>query len=215
MKDIETRTSGFPKLLKVIKLIDMKVNVKNHTMMYPAPAVVASAYDEDGNADACTLAFATMCSHHPPAVMIAINSTLKRKTLKSIYHTREFCLAFPSAEHYAEADYLGMETGYNADKLEVINFHHKKAEKVNAPLIEEFKVSLECKVMHIAEVGSHTQITGEIVNVQADEDVLENGKISFELLDPLVYDDITHSYYKTGELISKAFKPGLKFKNGR
>jgi flavin reductase (DIM6/NTAB) family NADH-FMN oxidoreductase RutF len=62
----------------------MKVNVKNHTMMYPAPAVVASAYDEDGNADACTLAFATMCSHHPPAVMIAINSTLKRKTLKSI-----------------------------------------------------------------------------------------------------------------------------------
>ena len=63
----------------------MKVNVKNHTMMYPAPAVVASAYDEEGNADACTLAFATMCSHHPPAVMIAINSTLKRKTLKSIF----------------------------------------------------------------------------------------------------------------------------------
>ena len=60
----------------------MKVNVKKHTMMYPAPAVVASAYDENGNADACTLAFATMCSHHPPAVMIAINSTLKRKTLK-------------------------------------------------------------------------------------------------------------------------------------
>ena len=64
----------------------MKVNVKNHTMMYPAPAVVASAYDEEGKADACTLAFATMCSHHPPAVMIAINSTLKRKTIKSILH---------------------------------------------------------------------------------------------------------------------------------
>ena len=61
----------------------MKVNVKKHTMMYPAPAVVASAYDEEGRADACTLAFATMCSHHPPAVMIAINTTLKRKTLKS------------------------------------------------------------------------------------------------------------------------------------
>ena len=57
----------------------MKVNVKNHTMMYPAPAVVASAYDEKGSADACTLAFATMCSHHPPAVMIAINSTLKKE----------------------------------------------------------------------------------------------------------------------------------------
>ena len=191
----------------------MKVNVKNHTMMYPAPAVVVSAYDENGNSDACTLAFATMCSHHPPAVMIAINSTLKRKTLKSIYHTKEFCLAFPSVEHMAEVDYLGIETGYNADKLEKVNFHHKKAEKVNAPIIEEFKVSLECKVMHIAEVGSHTQITGEIVNVQAEEDVLdEKNKINFELLEPLAYDDITHSYYKTGEKISDAFKAGFKFK---
>ncbi|WP_407377274.1 flavin reductase family protein [Methanobrevibacter sp.] len=190
----------------------MKVNLRNHTMMYPAPAVVVSAYDEEGNADACTLAFATMCSHHPPAVMIAINSTLKRKTLKSILQTKEFCLAFPSVEHAEETDYLGIESGYNANKLDKINFTHKKGEKVNAPLIEEFKVSLECKVMHIAEVGSHTQITGEIVNVWADESVIKNNKIDFELLDPLAYDDITHSYYRTGEKIDDAFKLGLKFK---
>ena len=192
----------------------MKVNVKNHTMMYPAPAVVASAYDSEGMADACTLAFATMCSHHPPAVMIAINSTLKRKTLKSILESKEFCVAFPSVEHMAEVDYLGIESGYNADKLSKINFHHKKAEKINAPIIEEFKVSLECCVMHIAEVGSHTQITGEIVNVQADESVLDDkNKINFLKLNPLAYDDITHSYYKTGEKLDKAFKPGLKFRD--
>lgn len=192
----------------------MKVNIKKHTMMYPAPAVVASAYDSEGNADACTLAFATMCSHHPPAVMIAINSTLKRKTLKSILETNEFCLAFPSADQMAEADYLGIETGYNADKLAKINYHHRKAEMVNAPIIDEFKVSLECKVMHIAEVGSHTQITGEIVNVQAEKEVLDDkNKIVFEKLNPLVYDDITHSYFKTGEFLSKAFKVGLKFKD--
>lgn len=191
----------------------MKTNVKNHTMMYPAPAVVASAYDEDGNADACTLAFAAMCSHHPPAVMIAINTTLKRKTLKSILHTKEFCLAYPSIEHVAEVDYLGIESGYNEDKLAKVNFTHQKAQKVNAPLINEFKVSVECRVMHIAEVGSHTQITGEIVNVQADEEVLdEKGKIDFNKLNPLVYDDITHAYYSAGSQISKAFKAGLKFK---
>ena len=190
----------------------MKVNVKNHTMMYPAPAVVASAYDEKGNADACTLAFATMCSHHPPAVMIAINSTLKRKTLKSILHSREFCIGFPRAEHVAEVDYLGIESGYNEDNLEKINFTHKKAQKVNAPIIDEFKVSIECRVMHIAEVGSHTQITGEIVNVHADEDVVdEKGKIIFEKVNPLAYDDITHSYYKMGEKIADGFKVGLKY----
>ena len=66
--------------------------------------------------------------------------------------------------------------------------------------------------MHIAEVGSHTQITGEIVNVQADDSVVENNKISFELLNPLAYDDITHSYYKTGGKLADVFKAGIKFR---
>ena len=196
------------------KLISiMKVNVKNHTMMYPAPAVVASAYDEDGNVDACTLAFATMCSHHPPAVMIAINSTLKRKTLKSILYSKEFCIGFGSVEHLAEVDYLGIESGYREDKIEKIGFTPVKAQKVNAPIIDEFKVSLECRVMHIAYVGSHTQITGEIVNVQADEDVLDDkNRIVLERLNPIAYDDITHSYFEMGDKLEDAFKVGLKFK---
>jgi len=191
----------------------MKVNQKPRTMMFPAPAVVASAYDEDGKADCCTLAFATMCSHRPPAVMIAINTTLKRKTLKSILHSKEFTVAFPSVEHIAETDYIGIVSGYDTDKLADVGFTFKNAEMVNAPIINEYKVSLECKVMHIAEVGSHTQITGEIVNVQAEEDVLnEKGRISFEKLNPLGYDDVSHTYFEIGESTERAFKIGLKFK---
>ena len=164
----------------------MKINLKPRTMMYPAPAVVASAYDEDGNPDCCTLAFATMCSHHPPAVMIA--------------------------EHMDETDYFGIESGYNQNKLEKVNFSYRDAEMVNAPIIEEFKVSVECRVINIAEVGSHTQVTGEIVNIQADESVVDgNGKIIFEKLDSLAYDDVTHSYFRMGDKISDAFKPGRKF----
>lgn len=181
--------------------------------MYPAPAVVVSAYDETGKADCCTLAFATMCSHHPPAVMIAINTTLKRKTLKSILNSNEFTLAFPSVEHVAETDYIGMASGYDTNKLQDVGFTFKDAEKVNAPVINEFKISLECKVMHTAEVGSHTQITGEIVNVQAEEDVLnEKGKISYEKLNPLCYDDVSYSYYGIGDFTANAFKAGLKFR---
>ena len=191
----------------------MKQNLKPHAMMYPSPAVVVSAFDENLKADACTLAFASMCSHHPPAVMIAINSTLKRKTLKSILNTNEFCLGFPSAEHVSEVDYLGIETGYNEDKLKKINFTYKKAEFVNAPLINEFKVSLECRVMNICDVGSHSQITGEIVNIKASDSVMDsNGKIDVFKLNPLAYDDYTHSYFKMGDKISDAFKPGLKFR---
>ena len=191
----------------------MKRNLKPRSMMYPAPAVIATAFDKNGKADCCTLAFATMCSHHPPAVMIAINTTLKRKTLKSILQTKEFCIGFPSAEHVAQTDYMGIASGYDTDKIDDVGFTFKKAEVVNAPVINEFKVSLECKVIHIAEVGSHTQITGEIVNVQAEEDVLdEKGKISYEKLNPLGYDDVSHSYFEIGDKIADAFKVGLKYR---
>lgn len=191
----------------------MKVNLKPHSMMFPAPAVVASAYDEERNADCCTLAFATMCSHHPPAVMIAINSTLKRKTLKSILFSKEFCIGFPGTEHVAETDYIGIASGYDTDKLEDVNFTYTDGEVVNAPIINEFKVSLECKVIHVAEVGSHTQITGEIVNVQADESVLdEKNKIQVLELNPVVYDDISHDYYEMGSKIADGFRVGLKYR---
>ena len=191
----------------------MKVNLNPKSMMFPAPAVVASAYDEQDNADCCTLAFAAMCSHHPPAVMIAINTTLKRKTLKSILYSKEFTIAFPSVEHVVEADYIGIASGYDTNKLQDVGFTFKDAEKVNAPIINEFKISLECRVMYTAEVESHTQITGEIVNVQAEEDILnEKGKISYEKLNPLCYDDVSHSYFAIGDFIAKAFKMGLKFR---
>ena len=94
-----------------------KLNLKPRAMMYPSPAVIASAYDEEGKADSCTLAFAAMCSHQPPAVMIAINSTAKRKTLRSILERKEFVLGFPTIDQVAETDYIGMASGYEVDKV--------------------------------------------------------------------------------------------------
>lgn len=86
----------------------------------------------------------------------------------------------------AETDYLGIASGYDTYKIGDIGYTYKDAEIVNAPLINEFKASLECRLISVNEVGSHTQLTGEIVNVRADEDILnENGKISFEKLNPL------------------------------
>ena len=190
-----------------------KVNLKPRAMMYPSPAVIASAYDEDGYADSCTLAFATMCSHKPPAIMIAINSTAKRKTLKSILKRKEFVLGFPTIDQVAETDYIGMASGYDVNKIEKVGFTTTKAQKVNAPIINEMKVSVECKVMNIAEVGSHTQITGEIVNIQADEEVIgEKGKVDLKLLNPIVYDDVLYDYLKVGDKIADAFNVGTKFR---
>lgn len=188
----------------------MKKNLKPRALMYPSPAVLACAYDGEGNVDVCTLAFATMCSHHPPCIMIAINTTARRKTLKSILEKEEFTVAFPDINQMAEADYFEIESGYNENKIEKVGFTTKDAEFVDAPIINEIKVSAECKVAHISRVGSHTQIIGEIFNIQSDEDVLdEKGKISFDKLNPLAYDDVGHEYYEMGEKIGKAFKVGL------
>jgi flavin reductase (DIM6/NTAB) family NADH-FMN oxidoreductase RutF len=97
-----------------------KINIKPRTVMYPAPAVIVSAYDDKNNVDACTLAFATMCSHYPPCVMIAINTTAKRKTLKSILQRKEFILGFPNTKQIPETDYLGITSGYDEDKISKI-----------------------------------------------------------------------------------------------
>ena len=99
-----------------------KKELRLHAVVAPTQTVVASAYDQDGKADACTLAFYTVSSHIPPCVTIAINATQKRKTLKDILETKAFVLGFPSADQVKEADYLGVESGYNTDKLKNIGF---------------------------------------------------------------------------------------------
>lgn len=190
-----------------------KVNIKPRAIMYPSPAVIVSAYDENAKADACTLAFATMCSHQPPCVMIAINSTAKRKTLKDILQKKEFVLGVPTIKQVAQTDYLGIVSGYDEDKLKKVSFTTRKGEFVDAPIINELKLSVECRVVNIVDVGSHTQITGEVLNIVADEDILDdNKKISLELLNPIVYDDVLYDYYSVGEKICDAFNVGLKYR---
>lgn len=194
-------------------VMSKKINIKPRAIMYPAPAVIVSAYDDDRKADACTLAFASMCSHFPPCLMIAINTTLKRKTLKDILIKKEFVVGFPSINQIAETDYLGIASGYDEDKIKKVSWTTTPAEYVDAPVINELKVSVECRVVNMVDVGSHTQITGEIVNILADEDVLdENGKISLKRLNPIVYDDVLYDYLEVGDKKSDAFNVGLKFK---
>ena len=189
-----------------------KISIKPRAMMYPAPAIIVSAYDENKKADACTLAFATMCSHKPPCVMIAINTTAKRKTLKDILLNKEFTLGFPNTQQVTETDYIGIASGYDKDKLEKVSWTTTESSNINAPIINELKVSLECRVINIVEVGSHTQITGEVVNIVADKEVLDDdGRISLKKLNPIVYDDVLYDYFEVGEKIDDAFKPGLKY----
>ncbi|MGI6221613.1 MAG: flavin reductase family protein [Coriobacteriales bacterium] len=190
-----------------------KRELKMRAVVTPTPTVVASAYGEDGRAEACTLAFYMVSSHVPPCVTIAINATQKRKTLKAIEHSGAFVLGFPSVEQVLEADYLGVESGYDADKLANIGFATSEAATVNAPIIDALPLSLECKVVHSVTVGSHTQITGEVKRILADEEILnEKGRIILEELQPIIYDEEQFRYLAISEKVDDAFRPGAELK---
>ena len=139
-----------------------KKNLKMRVMVAPTPTIIAAAYDENGKADACTLAFYSPISHVPPCVVIGINANLRRKTLKSILHSGAFTIGYPSADQVKEADYIGVDSGYDTDKLANVGYTVTPGQTVHAPVIDQMKLSLECKVVHTVTVGGHTQITGQI-----------------------------------------------------
>lgn len=191
----------------------MKKSLMLRAVVSPTPAIIAAAYDENGKADACTLAFYTPTSHKPPCLTIAINATAKRKTLKSILRSGAFTVGYPSVEQAAEADWIGIASGYDHDKIAEVGWTTAKAEKVNAPIINELKLTVECKVVNTVDIGSHAQITGEVVNIQADESILdERGKYDLAKLNPIIYDEEQFAYRTVGGKTADAFKAGLVYK---
>ena len=144
---------------------------------------------------------------------IAISATAQRKTLQSILDNKAFVVGFPSCAQVKEADYLGVESGYNTDKLKNIGFTTTDAKTVYAPVINELLLSLECELVHTVTVGSHMQLTGEVKNILADESVLNNqNKILLSNLQPIIYDEEGRAYLGVGEKISDAFKLGVELK---
>lgn len=194
-------------------MIMAKKELKMRAVVAPTETVIVSAYDPDGKADACTLAFYMVSSHVPPCVTIGINATQKRKTLKDMLETKAFVLGFPSVHQIKEADYLGVESGYRTDKLANVGFTTSPAQTVHAPIINELPLSLECEIVHTVTVGSHMQVTGEVKRILADESILnEKGRVALEKLQPIIYDEESGRYLSIGDKVADAFRTGIEFK---
>ena len=132
------------------------------------------------------------------------------KTTENFEKTGVFTVAFGTADTILISDYFGVETGKKVSKIEKAGCHVHKSAHVNAPIIEEYPLSLECKVKSWdPETG---YLIGEIIASQADESILTDGKVDLGKLRPIIFDPSFNAYRVVGEIVGKAFSDGLKLK---
>lgn len=186
----------------------MRKNVKAKAYVYPLPVLIIGTFDENGVADAMNAAWGTVCD--TAQVCVCLSAT--HKTVKNLLKTKAFTVAMADADNVIPADYVGVVSANKVpDKLSKTGWHTVKSEFVNAPIIQELPLVLECKLV---SYDKETELCiGEVVNVSADERILDkNGKIDLTKFKPLCYDCDTHGYYTLGERVGNAFADGLKLK---
>lgn len=186
----------------------MRKNFGPNTYLYPMPVLIIAAYDENGVPCCMNAAWGGISQVNHVAMCVSPG----HKTVKNLLQAGEFTVSVGDAENLVACDYVGIVSGNDVpDKFEKAGFHAEKAEKVNAPIISELGMALECKVKEYDD-DTHVLI-GEIVNVSADESVLgDDGQIDVAKIRPICFDPIHHKYHVLGEPVGQAFADGNKLK---
>ena len=185
----------------------MKKNFGAKTYLYPMPVLMIATYNEDGTPDIMNAAWGGISDTN----QISICLSESHKTVANIRRCGAFTVSMADADHVAACDYLGLVSANNEPKkVERSGFTVTKSEFVNAPVINELKMTLECKL--VSRDGETGMTIGDIVNVCADESVLTNGKIDPAKLRPITFDPSNNAYLVIGEKVGNAFSDGLKLK---
>lgn len=186
----------------------MKRSLGAMPLALPSPVWVVGSYGADGQPNIMVAAWGGICSTAPPCVGISLQRT--RLTYANIIENNAFTINIPSKQYLVETDYIGIVSGINADKFSIAGLTAVKSAVVNAPYVKEFPLVLECKLLHIIELGLHTQFIGQIVDVKAEEAVLgRDGLPVTEIVDPLISSACDRAYYALGEYLEQAYSPGL------
>jgi len=187
----------------------MKKSIGAKTLAFPTPAWVVGTYDMNGKPNAMTVAWAGICCSTPPCISVSLRKATY--SYAGIMENKAFTVNIPSEAYVKETDYFGITSGKDEDKFEAACLTPVRSELVPAPYIAEFPVVLECKLLHSLEVGLHTMFVGEIMDIKAEESVLdENGNPDIEKIRPVVYGTGNRSYYGIGYTLGKAFSIGKK-----
>lgn len=177
--------------------------------IFPMPVLMIATYNEDGSVNVMNAAWGTMQARD----IVALNLSESHKTVKNIKARGGFTVSIADSSHVVEADYFGVESGNRvADKFAKSGMTASKSEVVDAPIINEFPLCLECKFIEYQGDEYGCGVIGKVLKVTADESVMDGDKLNMSLVNAIAFDPYTHGYYKVTERVGEAFKDGLKLK---
>jgi flavin reductase (DIM6/NTAB) family NADH-FMN oxidoreductase RutF len=161
----------------------------------------------NGKPNAMTAAWAGICCSNPPCISVSLRKATY--SYAGIVENKAFTVSIPSEDYVKEADYFGIASGRDEDKFVSTCLTPVRSELVPAPYVGEFPVIIECKLLHTLEIGLHTLFVGEILDIKAEESVIdEKGNPDIEKVRPVIYGTGNRSYYSIGCNLGKAFSIG-------
>ena len=187
----------------------MRVKLNQTEGIFPMPVLMVATYNDDGTVNVMNAAWGTMQERD----RVALNLTESHKTVKNIKSRKAFTVSIADAAHVTEADYFGVVSGNRTtDKFEKSGLTAVKAETVDAPVITEFPICLECEFIEYQDNEYGVGVIGQVKAITADESVMVDGKIDMSLVNAIAFDPYTHGYYLVKERVGEAFRDGLKLK---
>lgn len=186
----------------------MRKNFGAKPICYPQPVFILAAYDVNGVPNAMNAAWGGISEDQEISVCVSAD----HKTTLNILEKKAFTVSMATADQMVACDYVGIVSGNKVpDKFEKAGFHATKSEFVDAPLVDELPMAMECEL--ISYDPESCRLVGRIVNVSADESVLnEKGKVDPMKLRPITFDPMNNAYLVLGEKVGNAFKDGLQIK---
>lgn len=186
----------------------MRKNFGAKPILYPQPVFIIATYNEDGTANAMNAAWGGISEADEISMCISAN----HRTTENVLARRAFTVSMATLDTMVACDYVGLISGNNVpNKLEKAGFHTEKSAFVDAPIISELPMAVECEL--ISYDPETCRMVGKVINVCADEAILTDEKIDPAKLKPITYDGMNHTYLVLGEKVGNAFSDGAKLKD--
>ena len=187
----------------------MKKQIKTTEAIFPMPVLLIATYNDDGSIDVMNAAWGTMLDRDA----VALNLTETHRTVENIKKRGGFVVHIADAKHVVEADWFGVVSGHKEkDKFAKSGLTAVKSDLVDAPVINELPIAMECSFVEYQSSDTGLGVIGKVLRTSVEEANLVDGRVDIDSVEAIAFDPYTHGYYKVGGRVGEAFRDGLKLK---